>query len=90
MKINGVGVNNVIKLYGDSKRNPVKDVSKSSQDKLEISDVGRSLSAYSLDDVGCSNSKIENIKASISSGTYKVDSSLIAKKMLDTMKDREA
>jgi negative regulator of flagellin synthesis FlgM len=89
MKINGIGVNNIINLYGDSNRNSVKNVSPKKQDVLEISDVGRSLSAYSIDNVGCSGIEIENIKASVSSGTYKVDSSLVAKKMLDNMKNRE-
>jgi negative regulator of flagellin synthesis FlgM len=89
MKIDGVK-NNVINFY---KKNAVKTetvVATSKKDTIELSSAGKSLSALSLDDkLINSKEKIEAIRNEIKQGTYKMDSSLTAKKIIDIMKGRD-
>jgi len=89
MKIDGVK-NNVISFY---KNNTSKIESKSTvskKDTLEISSVGKSLSSLSLDGkVTNSKEKIESIRNAVMQGTYKVDSTLTAKRIIDIMKGRD-
>ena len=89
MKIDGVK-NNVINFY---KNNAVKTeikVATSKKDTIELSSAGKSLSALSLDDkLINSKEKIEAIRNEIKQGTYKMDSTLTAKKIIDIMKGRD-
>ena len=89
MKIDGVK-NNVINFY---KKNAVKTeavVATSKKDTIELSSAGKSLSALSLDDkLVNSKEKIEAIRNEIKQGTYKMDSTLTAKKIIDIMKGRD-
>ena len=89
MKIDGVK-NNVINFY---KKNAVKTETKvatSKKDTIELSSAGKSLSALSLDDkLINSKEKIEAIRNEIKQGTYKMDSTLTAKKIIDIMKGRD-
>ena len=89
MKIDGVK-NNVINFY---KKNAVKTeavVATSKKDTIELSSAGKSLSALSLDDkLINSKEKIEAIRNEIKQGTYKMDSTLTAKKIIDIMKGRD-
>ena len=89
MKIDGVK-NNVINFY---KKNAVKTETKvatSKKDTVELSSAGKSLSALSLDDkLINSKEKIEAIRNEIKQGTYKMDSTLTAKKIIDIMKGRD-
>lgn len=90
MKINGVSSSKVINLYNDVKRNTVKKNEVKGSDTITISSVGKSLSALSNgDDVTISSNKIEAIQKEVSSGTYNRDASLIAKKMFESMKNKE-
>ncbi len=50
MKINSVGMTNSINAYNANKKVIEKEEVKSLKDKIEISNVGRKLTAYSLDD----------------------------------------
>lgn len=89
MNINSVGASKMVKIYG--KNNSVakneKMKEKNSNDSIEISSVGKSLSCYSIDEkFTASSDRIEKIKEQIEKGTYKVDSKLIAKGILDHIK----
>ncbi|MDD3223536.1 MAG: flagellar biosynthesis anti-sigma factor FlgM [Clostridium sp.] len=88
MDVRGVGSSKEVSFYQNiTKNNVVKDTSKSASDSLEISNAGKELSAYSIDDNFTAKSeKIDAIKNSIENGTYNVNSKLIAQKMLDHMK----
>lgn len=89
MKIDGIK-NNVVSFY---KRNTSKIESTatvSKKDTIELSSVGKSLSSLSLDNkLVNSKEKIEAIRNQVMQGTYKMDSTLTAKKIIDVMKERE-
>ena len=89
MKIDGVK-NNVVNFY---KKNAIKTETKvatSKKDTIELSTAGKSLSALALDDkLINSKEKIEAIRNEIKQGTYKMDSTLTAKKIIDIMKGRD-
>lgn len=92
MNINSISSkNNMMKLYNDNKKVAKNENVNKVKDSLEISDLGKSLSALSVDAPEDINNieKIERIKMQINRGTYKVDPKLIAKKMMDTIKGRE-
>lgn len=89
MKINGTLVNKVMNVYSNNKKVSEKDVVKNSKDTIQISSVGKSLSAFAIDGSNeNSPEKIEDIRTQISQGTYKANSSLTAKKMIDIIKGR--
>ncbi len=89
MKIDGVK-HNVISIY---KRNTAKTEPKVitiKKDTVELSSEGKNLSALSLNDKSVnSKEKIEAIKNKVLQGTYKVDSKLTAKRIIDIMKGRD-
>ena len=89
MKIDGIK-NNVVSFY---KRNTSKIESTatvSKKDTIELSSVGKSLSSLSLDGkLVNSKEKIEAIRNQVMQGTYKMDSTLTAKKIIDVMKERD-
>ncbi len=89
MKIDGVK-NNVVNFY---KKNTVKTEAKVNpvrKDSIELSTAGKSLSALSLDgNLVNSKEKIEAIRSKVDQGTYKIDSKLTAKRMMDTIKGRD-
>lgn len=88
MKIGGITTNNVINSYSDKKKIVNGKSHAVSGDSLEISNIGKSLSSYSIDELGVnSKEKLANIKSAISNGTYNSDASLTAKKMMDIVKN---
>lgn len=90
MKVSGITANKVVNLYGDSKRHIEKKQPDSKKDSIEISSVGKSLSSYMLNnDFQMSSNKIEALRNEVSSGTYKRDSKLVAKRIIDIMRNRE-
>lgn len=90
MDVNRVGNSNVISIY----KNNVKSVKsskieKTRNDSIEISNMAKNLSGLSIEDVNIDNSKkIERIRNEITSGTYKPNAELVAKKLVDLMKGR--
>lgn len=91
MNINKVNRGNLLKVY-KSNTNVKPEVNKTQNeksDKLEISSVGRKLSVYRNDIRTDNTEKIEKIKEEISKGKYNVDSNLIAKKMVEGMKENK-
>ncbi|SUY47506.1 flagellin synthesis regulator FlgM [Clostridium putrefaciens] len=79
-----------IKSYGDIKRINENNDTKIKKDSIEISSIAKSLSNMQGNDIKtmCDEKKVEDIKVSIREGTYNVDSKLIAKKILLSMKGR--
>jgi negative regulator of flagellin synthesis FlgM len=88
MKINGINMNRVTKLYGENKKVENKSLPKIKQDSVEISTLGKSLSGMHNDEyVINSNEKIEALRNQVSNGTYKPDSTSIAKNIMDALKE---
>jgi len=90
MKINNVNMNKVINLYSDNKKVEGKKTEVVKKDSIEISSMARSLSGiHTGETFGNSEAKIEELRKQVSQGTYKRDSSVIAKRMIDLIKERE-
>ncbi|MCB2288836.1 flagellar biosynthesis anti-sigma factor FlgM [Clostridium sp. CS001] len=89
MKINAVK-NNVVNTYKNSTSKVDAKVSISKKDTIELSSAGKTLSAFALDSK-CVNSKekIDAIRSEVMQGTYKMDSTLTAKKIIEVMKGRD-
>jgi len=86
MKINGINSSKPVNFY--NKNNVEKSLKSEtiSKDSIHISSIGKSLSSYSLDDkLVNSKERVESIKKSIENGTYKVDTKLVAQKIIDNM-----
>ena len=91
MKINNIGPTTMVNTYNDNKKKITKNQNIEKSDSLQISSEGRSLSSISNDkNYLNSPEKIERVKSQISQGTYAPNSKLIAQKMMDMVKGREA
>ncbi len=89
MKIDGIK-NNVISFYKSNTSKIESKTTVSKKDTIELSSVGKSLSSLSLDGkLGNSQEKVEAIRNAVMQGTYKMDSTLTAKKIIDIMKGRD-
>ena len=77
-----------INAYNSNCSKPVEKPNKSKEvDRIEISELGKSLTDYSLtSDLG-SVKKVADIKAKLESGTYNVDARLTAKSLLNSIKE---
>lgn len=92
MKITSIGINNIYndnQKIRDTKKSPSTS-STSSQDVIQISSLGKSLSSFSVDGTySLSDSELEMIKNQVSNGTYSRDSKLVAEKIFDVIKGRD-
>lgn len=86
MRINSVNSNNIINAYKKNTKNDISKQTKSS-DSVEISSLGKSFSEFSLDKTFNSKEKIEKLKNSIEQETYNIDSTVLAKKLLNYIKE---
>ena len=90
MKITGIGGVDYKNIYTEKKQDIDKQQKVASTDRLEISNVGKSLSGYSTEkNYGVSEAKLQAIRSEVAAGTYNKDSKLVAQKFLDHMKGRE-
>jgi negative regulator of flagellin synthesis FlgM len=90
MKINNTSNIIAISSYKANKAKQEKIQEMKHQDSCEISALGKTLNSFSSGEFsGVSAEKIEKIREEISQGTYKVDSKLVAEKLIDHMKGRE-
>ncbi|KGN01837.1 flagellar biosynthesis protein FlgM [Clostridium botulinum] len=90
MKITGTSMSKVISIYEVNNKKIQKSERVSQKDTFEVSTLGRELSTFDNEGVtSISAKRIEEIKSQISKGTYNVDSKLIAKKMLENMKNQK-
>lgn len=90
MKITGVSGAEFKNIYTENTKKIDKSQQVASKDRLEISNVGKSLSGYSIEEnFGVSEAKLQTIRNEVATGTYNKDSKLVAQKLMDTMKGRE-
>ena len=92
MNINSVGINSVTKIYNEANRKTVDKKSETNKsDSIEISNIGKSLSSFSLEQkLNVSNERLESLSNQVSKGTYNVDSNVLATKLLNILKGKEA
>ena len=89
MSIEGINRSTYINAYKSNSNKTVDKANKAKDavDRIEISELGKSLKDYSLSsDIGNAK-KIANIKNKVDSGTYNVDARLTAKSLLNAMKE---
>lgn len=87
MSIERINRQSYINSYNTNTKKCLEKIQKNNNsDRIEISDIGKSLKEYSLEIDTNNSKKIEDIKNKLSSGTYNVDGRLTAKSLLDTMK----
>lgn len=90
MKINNVSINKVINIYDNRKQKIESKISKENKDKIEISNLGKKLSSLNCDIIQKNSDKrVEEIRKEVQQGTYKRDSKLIAKKLMDVIRNRD-
>jgi len=88
MGINRINSQPYINAYNSNNNKPVDKVNKTKDvDRIEISELGKSLKEYSLsNDIGNAQ-KVDDIKNKVDSGTYNIDARLTAQSLLNTMKE---
>ena len=88
MSIEGINRQPYINAYSSNSSKAVEKVNKAKEtDRIEISELGKSLKSYSLtSDIG-SVKKVADIKARLENGTYNVDARLTARGLLNAMKE---
>ena len=88
MSINSINKPTYINAYNSNCNKPIDKVSKLKEvDRIEISELGKSLKDYSLSsDIGNAK-KVADIKNKVDSGTYNVDARLTAQSLLNAMKE---
>ena len=91
MNIKGIGYINGIDQYKKVASNKVNKLEKTEvSDRIELSKEARILSGYTIDESLYDNSKkIAEIKNKIQNGTYNVDSKLLSKALVDSMRGKE-
>lgn len=89
MKVDGINTSNIINSYNKNKGILIKKVQEvKTQDTIEISALGKSLTNYSLQDNKINNlENVKEIKSRIENGTYNVDAKLTAIRILDTIQE---
>ena len=88
MSINSINRPPYINAYNSNCNKNVDKVNKTKDvDRIEISELGKSLKEYSLsNDIGNAQ-KVDDIKNKVDSGTYNIDARLTAQSLLNTMKE---
>lgn len=89
MSIDRINRQAYINAYNSNSNKNVGKVTKAKEvDRIEISELGKSLKNYSLDSSTVNTQKIAEIKNRIDGGTYNVDARLTAKSLLNVMKEQ--
>lgn len=89
MSIDRINRQAYINAYNSNSSKNVGKVTKAKEvDRIEISELGKSLKNYSLDSTTANTQKIAEIKNRVDSGTYNVDARLTAKSLLNAMKEQ--
>ena len=87
MSINSINRPTYINAYNSNSNKPVDKINKAKDvDRIEISELGKSLKDYSLSNEIGNAKKVAEIKNKVDSGTYNVDARLTAKSLLNAMK----
>ena len=88
MSIERINSQPYINAYKSNSNKPIDKVSKSKEvDRIEISELGKSLKDYSLSNDTGNAKKVADIKNKVDSGTYSVDARVTAKSLLNAMKE---
>lgn len=88
MSIDRINRQQYINAYNSNIKKSVDKVSKAKDvDRIEISEMGKSLKDYSSNNIIGNSKKIAEIKNKIDSGTYNVDARLTAQSLLNSMKE---
>lgn len=91
MSIDRISRQTYINAYNSNRNKAIDKVNKTKEvDRIEISEVGKTLKNYSSDNVIVNSQKIADIKNKIDSGTYSVDARLTAQSLLNVMKESNA
>ncbi|MDY3827352.1 MAG: flagellar biosynthesis anti-sigma factor FlgM [Clostridium sp.] len=88
MKIEGLNPQSMSINYNTYRNSYFKNTKSEhlKKDVIEISDVGRLMKNYSLDEVNINHdSRIEEIKNKIKNNTYNIDSKLTARSILESI-----
>ena len=86
MKINNntkITFNNIYKI--DKLKNQNYSNSKADKDRVEISELGKYLSKVNSNEESMDIEKVNRLKKQIESGTYKIDSRELAKKIIEKL-----
>lgn len=90
MNIKGINYTSGINYYNKISSNKVNKVEKEkAYDRIEISDASKALKDYSIENDYDNKKRVMEVKNQIANGTYSYDAKLIAKSMLDAMRDKE-
>jgi negative regulator of flagellin synthesis FlgM len=94
MKITGSSGINITRLYGENSSKAAKDKEKASTgyDTVEISSEGHKISEYVNMAKGISDirlDKVEEVRAKISEGTYKVPAEQLASRILEMIDEEK-
>ena len=89
MKINGIRANYVNQYYSKNINKSTNTQIRSQKDKVEISDIGKKLSKMDSLNKEDRDKMVAEIKDKVQNGTYKVDSKLVAKKIIGYIKGEE-
>ncbi|WP_010292443.1 flagellar biosynthesis anti-sigma factor FlgM [Clostridium senegalense] len=90
MKINSTSNFMAINSYKNVNKTVAKTNEVSIKDSCEISNLGKTLNTMAATDLKeAPTERIEKIKAQIKEGTYKVDSKLVAEKIIEHLNGRE-
>jgi len=89
MKVNGIRANYVIQYYSKNMNKSTNTQIRREKDKVEISDIGRKLSKIDSLNKEDREKLVIEIKDKVQNGTYKVDSKLLAKKIIGHIKGEE-
>ena len=89
MGINRINSQPYINAYNSNSNKSVDKVNKSKDvvDRIEISELGKSLKDYSLSSDLGNVKKVAEIKNKVESGTYNIDARLTAQSLLNSMKE---
>lgn len=88
MSIDRISRQTYISAYNSNSNKPVDKVNKTKEvDRIEISELGKSLKDYSLSNDMGNAQKVADIKNKIDSGAYNIDARLTAKSLLNSMKE---
>ncbi|NFI51982.1 flagellar biosynthesis anti-sigma factor FlgM [Clostridium botulinum] len=91
MSINRINAHSAVNIYNSNKNiNKVEKANKvETRDRIEISALGKSIKDYSLESSIDNTKKVAGIKEKIQNGTYKIDSKLTAKSILEAIKENK-
>lgn len=88
MKIEGRNSVNIVNQYKNNNlKAKQKQESINSKDIIEISNEGKALNNYSSEKISDNTLKVHEIKEKIKNGVYEVDSRMVAKRMLDNIRE---